>query len=154
MPFLRSLPALLLIAALSGCGLRLSEPEPLNLSFQVQGEPAPRSLGDFRGRVVAFTLWEPSCPQCDTQALVLNELNARLSREGLICFVLHEQGTPEPVANLNLITGTVVSAPAGRLSRARPVTLILDRQGRLVHQIEKPATAQELEKLLNPLLAG
>ncbi len=85
---------------------------------------------------------------------MLNDLNARLSREGLICFVLHEQGTPEPAASLNLITGTVVSAPAGRLSRARPVTLILDRQGRLIHQIEKPASAQELEKLLSPLLAG
>jgi thiol-disulfide isomerase/thioredoxin len=153
-PFFRFPSALFLLAALCGCGLRLSEPEPLNLSFQVQGEPAPRSLGDFRGRVVAFTLWEPSCPQCDAQALVLNDLNARLSREGLICFVLHEQGAPEPAASLNLITGTVVSAPAGRLSRARPVTLILDRQGRLVHQIEKPAGAQELERLLAPLLAG
>lgn len=50
---------------------------------------------------------------------MLNELNTRLSREGLIGFVLHEQGTPEPMANLNLITGTIVSAPATRLP-ARP----------------------------------
>lgn len=153
MPSHRLLPFLLL-AALSGCGLRAPTQEPLNLSFHVQGEPAPRSLADFRGRVVAFTLWEPSCPQCDSQALVLNDLNTRLSREGLICFVLHEPGMPEPVANLTLITGAVVAPPASPLPRTRPLTLILDRQGRLVHQLEKPADAQELEKLLSPLLAG
>lgn len=85
---------------------------------------------------------------------MLNDLNARLSREGLICFVLHEEGTPVPVANLTLIMGTVVSAPASKLPRTRPVTFILDRQGRLVHQIEKPAESQELERLLDPLLGG
>lgn len=132
----------------------MSPPEPLNLSFQVQGEPAPRSLADFRGRVVAFTVWEPSCPQCDEQALILNDLNSRLSREGLICFVLHEQGVPEPMANLSLITGTIVSAPAGRIPPVRPVTMILDRQGRLVHRLEKPASAQQLQELLAPLLEG
>ncbi|MCS7044141.1 MAG: hypothetical protein N2036_10120 [Bryobacteraceae bacterium] len=143
-----------LLAASAGCGLRVGEPQPLNLSFQVEGEPFPRSLADFRGRVVAFTLWEPSCQPCDAQATVLNDLNARLSREGLICFVLHEEGTPVPVANLTLIMGTVVSAPASKLPRTRPVTFILDRQGRLVHQIEKPAESQELERLLDPLLGG
>lgn len=154
MLLLRLLLIPVFVAALDGCGRRSGEPEPFNLSFQVEGEPAPRSLSDFRGRVVALTFWVPSCPQCDSQALVLNNLNARLSREGLICFVLQEQGGAGLLSNLSLIIGTPLPATTGNLPRARPLTLILDRQGRLVHRLEKPVSAEELRKLLDPLLAG
>lgn len=141
-------------AVLWSTGLRLSKPEPPNLSFPVRGERAPHSLADFGGRAAACPLREPSFPQCDTQARVRSARNTRLSREGLTCFVLPAEGTPEPMAHPGLISGAAVLARTGRLPRTRPVRIIVDRWGRLAHQTGKPATAQQLERLLAPRPAG
>jgi thiol-disulfide isomerase/thioredoxin len=139
---------------LPGCASRSGSGQPMNASFQVPGEPAPRSLADFRGRVVAFTLWEPGCPDCDRQAAVLDQLNSSLTREGLICFVFHSSRERFPVASLRLLYGAVDEAEWKTFPKDRPVTVILDREGRVAERLAGVQDEGKLRKLLEPLLNG
>lgn len=146
------IPSAILNLLLASCARAPQPGPPLDVAFTVPGEFAPRSLSDFRGRVVALTVWLPGCPPCDIQAAILNALAQQYSREGLVCFVLSAPAQPVTLGNLSILTGTLDASQLSLLPKERPATLILDREGRVSARFTASAEREELEKILEPLL--
>jgi thiol-disulfide isomerase/thioredoxin len=138
--------------SLAACGGARQAGPPLEASFNVKGEPAPRSLSDFRGRVVALSLWQGGCAACDQQAMSVNAVAQKLSAQGLVGIVLYDQNQQFALWGLQILHGTLEPAQAAALPKARPVVVLLDREGRVSAQFDKPMNAEELEKELQPLL--
>ncbi len=124
----------------------------MDVSFHVPGEPAPRSLSDFRGRLVAFTLWTPGCSQCDQQSAALDALAKRFSADGLVCFTLHDRAQEFTVVGLSILHGALDPNQAATLPSARPATILLDREGRIRGQFDRFRDADSLASDLEPLL--
>jgi hypothetical protein len=141
-----------LAISLAACGAATQAGPPLEASFKVKGEPAPRSLSDFRGRVVAVAMWQGGCPACDQQAMSVNTAALQLSGHGLVGIVLYDESQQFAVWGLQILHGSLEPAQAAALPKARPAVVLLDREGRLSAQFDKPLDAEELEKEIRPLL--
>lgn len=150
----RWLAALAPIPALfAACSSRKGPGPQLDVSFHVPGEPAPRSLSDFRGRLVALTLWTPGCSDCDQQAATLDALAKQFSADGLVCFALHDRSQEFTVVGLSILHGALDPSQASTLPTARPTTLLLDREGRIRAQFERFRDAEDLAGDIQPLIA-
>lgn len=149
----RCLAALCAAAFLLSACHRSNQPgPPLDVSFHIPGEPAPRSLSDFRGRLVAFTVWTPGCSACDQQASALNTLAQRFSSDGLVCFVLHGGAQEFTVVGLSILHGALDPSQSATLPAARPVTFLLDREGRIRGEYDRFFDADSLASDIEPLL--
>lgn len=141
-------------AALSACHGLQNPGREVNASFHVRGEPAPRSLSDFRGRLIALTVWAPDCSGCDHQAAALHTLSKRFSSDGILCLVLYDRSQDFPISGLSILHGALDSHQAATLPSARPITLLLDRQGRVRAEYKRLRDADDLAadiaRLLNP----
>jgi peroxiredoxin len=137
---------------LIACHRSIQPGPPFDVSFQIPGEPTPRSLSDFRGRPVAFTVWTPGCSACDQQALALNTLAQRFSSDGLVCFALYDGAQEFTVVGLSILHGALDPSQTATLPAARPVTFLLDRQGRIRGQFDRFQDADSLATGIEPLL--
>jgi thiol-disulfide isomerase/thioredoxin len=156
MNFARRLLSLAALAAaalfISACS-RSSEPGPqMDVSFHILGEAAPRSLSNFLGRPVVFTLWEPGCSACDQQAATLDALAKRFSSDGLVCLALYSRSHQFSVIGLSMLHGTIDPSQAASLPSARPVTILLDRQGRTRGQFDSFRDAEALAAEIDTIL--
>jgi len=125
--------------------------KPFDVSFTVAGERSPRSLSQFRGRVIVVALWSESCTPCNAQIMALQQLADRYGRQGLLSLVL----TTEPQGpGSSLLEAHIYPNEAASLPTARPATLILDREGRIQAQFDTLQTFDELETKLRTLLGS
>ena len=117
-----------------------AEPKPVdNVSF-VDGEGKPRSLADFRGKVVLLNLWATWCVPCRQEMPTLDRLQAKLGGNDFHMVALSlDQGGLQVVRDFYREIGiqhlqiyldeqmqTLQSLGAFGL----PATLLLDREGR------------------------
>lgn len=132
---------------------RSQAPGPqLDASFHILGEPAPRSLSNFRGRPVAFTIWEPGCSACDQQAAALDALASRFSSDGLVCIILHDRSAQFSVIGLSILHGTIDPSQASTFPSTRPTTILLDREGRTRGQFGSFRNADSLTSEIEAIL--
>jgi thiol-disulfide isomerase/thioredoxin len=123
---------------------RPAPPEPFT-----NGEGAPLSLADFRGRVVLLNFWATWCAPCVEEMPSLDRLQAKLGGRGLSVVALSQdrQGAEvvEPFYDrLGLSHLEVYLDPRNRIGRAfevrgLPTTILIDRQGRAVAMTMGPA---------------
>ncbi len=135
----------------------LNSREPIEISFQVPGEPVTRSLSQFKGRVLAVTVWSPECTECLSQIGVLNELATRFGRDGMMSIAV----TPADAAairgfaslrGMNVMAGQLERGQADVLPADRPYTYLVDREGFARLKFKGFREAAKLEGTVQKLL--
>jgi thiol-disulfide isomerase/thioredoxin len=127
----------------------------------VQG--APRSLEQWRGRVLVVNYWATWCAPCREEIPVFVRMQERYGERGLQ-FVGIAIDQPDKVAefarefrvNYPLVLGGVDSIEllrqVGNRAGVLPYTLVIDRRGNLVSREPGGVKESRLEDLILPLL--
>lgn len=137
--------------------LFLGSKQAVDISFQVPGEPVARSLSQFRGRVLAVTIWDPGCLDCQSEIGTLNDLAHRFGREGLMCIALTPADAEAirryaTLKGMDVLAGVVDHGQALVLPKARPYTYLIDREGFARLQFEGARGTDKLENTVLKLL--
>jgi peroxiredoxin len=158
--FTRGFP--ILIAAAVAAAIYFQEnplpwAKPMDLSYKLLDEFAPRSLSDFRGRVLVVNLWATWCEPCRDEMGALNALHDKYEREGLMVVAVSDEdaetvGRFAGLERLRFTVGVMDSLAAGTVTNVRPFTFILDREGNVRHKFRGARTLEEFEEAVKPLL--
>lgn len=139
-------------------------PKPLHAMAFEDGQNRPRSLADFKGRIVLLNIWATWCVPCRREMPALDRLQARLGGPDFeVVPVSIDRGGIEAVKRFyseidaqNL--GMYIDS-SGQLVRALgavglPTTLLIDGAGRELARIIGPAEwdAPEIAELLKPVI--
>lgn len=135
----------------------LNSKQAIDIGFQVPGEPVARSLSQFRGRVLAVTIWDPDCLDCQSEIGTLNDLAHRFGRDGLMCVALTAADAEAirryaTLKNMDVLAGVVDHGQAQVLPAGRPYTYLIDREGFARMQFQGVRSTEKLEKTVQKLL--
>lgn len=146
------------ILALASAGWAAKPAPNFTLTDVLQGKEY--TLSQFQGKVVMLNFFTFFCGPCRDEMPDLNKINNELKGKGLqtlgialssdptqIRFLVKQLGLEYPV----LIGNDKVSDAYGSVSIV-PTTVIIDKQGNIVHRIEGTRKKAEFEKLIKALL--
>ena len=146
---------LLLPAGAQGAGFetRAATPAPELRAHDLAG--APRTLADFRGKVVVLNFWASWCPPCLREMPSLDRLRVKMAGRPLEVVALDSAETPEDVqaylARMTLGFPVLLDADSSNTRRWRvfalPTTFHLDAEGRVRHVLAGPTEWDEGEAL-------
>jgi peroxiredoxin len=161
-------------AALLGAGaawwrLRPTDPSDRAVSLlfaqslpDAQGRPL--ALSGFAGRPLVLNFWATWCPPCVEEMPELSELHADLSRRGLqtlgiaidtavkVADFAAKRPVSYPLAVAGM-SGTELVRQFGNPTGALPFTVLIDRDGRIVHRILGRFDIVKLRGIAEQLLA-
>nr|WP_280284376.1 TlpA disulfide reductase family protein [Pseudomonas sp. BN415] len=116
------------------------EPRPVEDVRFVDGEGKPRSLADFRGKVVLLNLWATWCAPCRQEMPTLDRLQAKLGGNDfqVVALSLDQDGVlvvrdfyrEIGIQHLQIFVDEQMQAIQSLSAFGLPVTLLLDREGR------------------------
>jgi peroxiredoxin len=137
--------------------LEFSSKEPLDISFQVPGEPVTRSLSQFRGRVILATLWSAECGECQSQIGAISELSKQFGREGLLAVAITGEtfatmSNHVSLMQLPVMLGRMEKVQEDALPKERPYTYVIDREGLVRLKFSKVRDADSLTNTIEKLL--
>ena len=148
--------------ASGGAGQEKAKPLP-ELQFQ-DGAGRPRSLAEFRGKVVLLNIWATWCTPCREEMPALDRLQARLGGPAfeVVALSIDQQG-PQAVRkffdevgvkSLTLYIDPSVQAGFKLKTIGLPTTVIVDRAGREIGrrvgpaQWDSPKLVEELRQII------
>ncbi len=115
------------------------EPRPVEDVRFVDGEGEPRSLADFRGKVVLLNLWATWCAPCRQEMPTLDRLQEKLGGNDfqVVALSLDQDGVPVVrdfyqeigIQHLQIFVDRQMQAIQSLGAFGLPVTLLLDREG-------------------------
>jgi peroxiredoxin len=123
---------------------------------------APLTLDSLRGRVVLLNFWATWCPPCRVEMPGFQDVHDEHQADGFVVLgvstdqggratvrdFLREQGITYPVA---MATGEMVNAYGG--ARVLPTSFLIDREGRIRHEVRgyfaEVALRQAVRRLLD-----
>lgn len=129
----------------------LVRPKPLDLpEFTFAGaDGKPKSLADFRGKIVLLNIWATWCVPCREEMPALDALETKLGgKDFAVAAVNIDKGGPEKAAAFLKETGATHLAlytdPSGKLfstlkAVGMPTTLLIDRDGKEIARLVGPA---------------
>lgn len=146
---------LLMVAAAQASGIdtRTPTPAPELRAHDVAG--APRTLADFRGKVVVLNFWASWCPPCLREMPSLERLRAKMAGRPLEIVAVDSAESPEDVkaylAKMSLGFPVLLDADSINTRRWKvfvlPTTFLLDAEGRVRHVLAGPTEWDEGEGL-------
>lgn len=123
----------------------------------------PKTLADYRGKVVLLNFWASWCPPCLKEMPSMERLRAKAEARGLVIVALNSAETREEVeAYLSKmkLRFPILLDPDGSNTRrwnvfALPTTFLLDAEGRIRHVLTGPTEWDEGEalKVIEAMLA-
>lgn len=140
-------------APAAGFEARAATPAP-ELKAQDLGA-TPRTLADYRGKVVLLNFWASWCPPCLREMPSMERLRAKTKARGLVIVALNSAETREDVnAYLSKmkLRFPILLDPDGSNTRrwnvfALPTTFLLDAEGRIRYVLTGPTEWDEGEAL-------
>src|SRR5262245_29941993 len=126
-----------------------------------QGQPA--SLKQWSGKVLVVNFWATWCPPCLEEMPEFSRVQEKLGAN-VVQFVGIGIDTPDKLqafqkrspVSYPLLMGAYdvlkLSSSLGNASMSLPFTVILDKNGRIVHTKQGKLDGPELEKILGPYL--
>ncbi|HWQ38128.1 MAG TPA: TlpA disulfide reductase family protein [Burkholderiales bacterium] len=120
---------------------------------------APRTLQDWRGKLLVVNFWATWCPPCLEEIPIFIDLQSRLGVRGLQFVGIAVDDAPSvrefaraKGINYPLLVGQTgaieLSRAAGNLQGGLPYTVVLDQRGRLLGRFHGAVQPTELERLL------
>ena len=118
-------------------------------------------LGDYRGKVVLLNFWATWCPPCRAEIPELVRWQKQFAGRGLqVVGVTHPPERRARVrrfarrlgVNYPVALGTRKAARAFGVGEVLPVTIVIDREGRVRERILGLLDAEEFEQKVMPLL--
>jgi thiol-disulfide isomerase/thioredoxin len=128
-------------------------------------EGRPRTLADFKGKVVVLNLWATWCVPCRKEMPALDQLQGTLGGAGIeVVPVSIDRGGVETVrkfySEINIRSLAIYTDTSGQALRAAgtvglPTTLIINRAGQEIGRALGPAEwdAPEIADMLQPVIA-
>ena len=136
--------------------------EPLELAgVDLNGDPL--ALSDSRGDVTVVNSWATWCPPCRTEMPEFAEVAEKLAGQGVTFVGINVQDDPAgareyaadtPYPSIVDDDGSLVAQIPDVPPRSLPVTVILDRQGRVAVRIVGPIVLGTLEETVLGVLAS
>ena len=136
--------------------------EPLELAgVDLDGEPL--ALSDSRGEVTVVNSWATWCPPCRTEMPEFAEVAEKLDGQGVTFVGINVQDDIQGARDYTVDTpyrsivdddGSLVAQIPDVPPRSLPVTVILDRQGRVAVRIVGPIVLGTLEETVLGVLAS
>lgn len=123
----------------------------------------PRSLGEWRGKIVVLNFWATWCPPCREEIPLFIDLQKRHGAAGLQFLgvaIDRQEDVARYVAEIGMNYPTLVGDDNamelmrgyGNRTGSLPYSVILDRDGQVVARKIGAFRGQELEKMLSPLI--
>ena len=113
------------------------------------GAGAPRSLADFKGRVVLLNLWATWCAPCRKEMPALDRLQKELGgdRFEVVAMSVDRGGIPASkkfldetkVSNLKLYVESTSKSVGTLRATGLPTTILIDAEGREIGRLAGPA---------------
>lgn len=142
----------------------LSRPGNMAPGFKLENaqRPGDVSLSDFKGRVVLLNFYSPDCTPCQNETPELTALQSAYRNQGfsvLGIILLYQDIGPggakemarDPSIGYPVLLGTTATSKA-YMARDLPMSVLVDRQGKIVKRwkdnVTKAMVEEELEKLL------
>jgi cytochrome c biogenesis protein CcmG, thiol:disulfide interchange protein DsbE len=119
-------------------------------------------LAGYKGKIVLLNFWATWCAPCQAEMPELVKLQKKYAARGLqIVGVTYEPEKPVVVnriarkfkINYPLLFGTEALSKEYGIEEVLPVTLILDREGKILNRINGIIHPEEVEEKIVPLLA-
>jgi thiol-disulfide isomerase/thioredoxin len=145
----------------------LARPTPLDLpdiNFN-DASGAPKSLADWRGKVVLLNIWATWCVPCRDEMPALDRLQTELGGNAFVVVAVNiDKNGPDKARAFLQETGATHLAlytdPSGKLFAAlkavgMPTTLIIDRNGKEIGRLVGPADwgSPEAKRLIEAAVA-
>ena len=142
----------------------LDPPQPAPALRFTARDGTPKTLADFRGRVVLVNFWATWCGPCRAEMPSLDRLQAKLGRRLTVLAISEDRRGADAIdpflARLKLSTLAVYLDPNnGALQafglRGLPTSILVDRDGRMLWRVEGGVdwTSAEAAAKLDPYLA-
>lgn len=150
-----SLLLLLLAAGAQAAGFeaRASQPAPELKARDLSG--TPRTLADYRGKVVLLNFWASWCPPCLREMPSMERLRVKMAGRPLTIVALDSAETPEEVkaylSRMKLGFPILLDPDGSNTQRWKvfmlPTTFLLDAEGRVRYVLTGPTEWDEGEAL-------
>ena len=140
-------------AGAAGFETRADLPAPELQAHDLRG--APKTLADYRGKVVLLNFWATWCPPCQREMPSLERLRTRMAGRPLEIVAVSSAEAPDDVkaflAKMKLGFPILLDPDGSNTRRwnvfALPTTFVLDADGRVRHVLTGPAEWDEGELL-------
>lgn len=149
-----------------GIGLTVIPPEDRSAPLDISGvdlDGQPISLSDSRGEVTVINSWATWCPPCRAEMPEFADVARKLEGQGVTFIGINVQDDLERAREYTADTpyrsivdedGSLVARIPDVPPRSLPVTVILDRQGRIAVRIVGPIVLGTLEETVLGVLAS
>jgi peroxiredoxin len=151
--------ALALLLAAQPPASKLSRPSPALALKDLRGRVV--RLSDYGGKVVLLNFWATWCVPCRAEAPDLVRLQRDYGGRGLqvvgVSYPPHSRRAMRRFArefgiNYPLLTGTRAAKALFTKSETLPMTIVIDRRGRVREIVEGILLPEEFEEKIKPLL--
>jgi len=140
-------------AAAAGFETRAALPAPELKAPDLAG--VPKTLADYRGKVVLLNFWATWCPPCQHEMPSLERLRAKMAGRPLEIVAISSAETLDDVqaylSKMKLGFPVLLDTDSSNTRRwkvfALPTTFVLDAEGRVRHVLTGPAEWDEGEAL-------
>jgi thiol-disulfide isomerase/thioredoxin len=118
-------------------------------------------LSDYKGKVVVINFWATWCPPCRAEMPDLVKMQREYGKRGLqVIGITYPPETLREVreftrklkVNYPVVIGTKETKSLFDQSETLPVTIVIDREGRIRDRIEGMLLPEEFEQKIKPLL--
>jgi thiol-disulfide isomerase/thioredoxin len=133
-----------------------------DFEFKLIADESPRSLTDFRGKVVLLNLWATWCLPCREEMPLLERLQQRYAKDGLVVIAISDEPAEQqakfteftrmPFVKGRIDPGSRVAGLYIEPDVARPVTHLIDRNGILRETLIAGQSYESFEHTLKPYL--
>ena len=128
-----------------------------DISFRLVADDTLQHLQEFEGKVVVLNIWATWCPPCIEEMPALDRLQAEYKDRGVVVIALSDE--PREILQayfekhpVELISGYISSLEWLDVESFRPLTLIIDRKGRLRHHGFGALSYEDFEAGIRPHL--
>ncbi len=130
--------------------------------FKLVADESSRTLADYHGRVVVLNLWATWCPPCREEMPILERLQQRYSKDGLVVVTVSDESNEQqakftafarmPFVKSRIDPSSRVSGLYGQPDVARPDAHIMDRNGVLRETLIAGQSYESFECNIKPYL--